>query len=230
MSKVNMWCVGGLLGLLVFAGCGTRGTSGGGGGGGGGGTPFGPLSFLNPADASIVTAPFEVSVSGPGIIRALFFLNSVVAADLFTPPFKVMVDPALLSKGSQGFRVVAIASTGAEQSTNFSVVVQRPRPPLADMLAAIAALPAGEWYEIPESNMRDVNLPSAQPRGDINAIYAGRAAAPSIRSGTTSSSGAAAAASTARISTPSIWTPSPGPVSRIRPPGRPAGTAMPSGS
>ncbi len=143
--------------LLSAAGCGTQGT--GGGGGGGGGTVFGPISFSNPTPDSTVDAPFELSASGSGIFRVFFFVNGALVHEDRDAPYTCQVDPAALPKGMNTYRISAQAAGGGEVFRDFSLTVVRPRPPLGDMLAAISALGPGEWYEIPESLMRDANWP-----------------------------------------------------------------------
>ncbi len=157
--------------FMLGAGCGTGGTGGGGGGGGGGGV-FGPIAFSSPATNSVVDTPFVLSASGSGIFRVLFFVNGLLALDLRSPPYTYAVDPALFPKGQASYSIVAQAVSGSEARRDVTLKIVRPRPPVADLLGAIGSLGAGEWYEIPESQMRDVNWPGAPgvARGDQSTI------------------------------------------------------------
>jgi len=157
--------------LVLGSSCGPQGAGGGGGGGGGGGA-FGPIAFSNPTPDSTVEAPFTLTAAGSGIFRVFFIVNGLLVLEDRSPPFTHEVDPALLPKGASTYTIVAQALSGSEIKSSFSLKVVRPRPPVADLLAAINGLAAGEWYEIPETQMRDVNwpVPFGGGRGDQSTI------------------------------------------------------------
>ncbi|MHC4548991.1 MAG: kelch repeat-containing protein [Planctomycetota bacterium] len=168
------------IGLLAFgAGCalGSEEGIGGIGGGGGGGDEqvFGPIVFQAPEEGADVGEPIMLSASGPGIARVFFavdFGQSVLDEE---PPFELELDPLQLDKGQHFVEIVAQHLFGREERTTVNFRVIRLRPPLAEILAAMNALQPGEWYEIPETQMRDVDWAEGDPekvglRGDQSSI------------------------------------------------------------
>jgi hypothetical protein len=171
-EKHRRWPVRLLLsGLLcLLGGCPIGPASRSGSSGGGGGTTFGPIQFQMPAPDSTVDAPFTVAASGPGILRVFFSVDTTLLLEDWTAPFEITIDPLTLSKGVHSVYVVAQAPSGEERVKSVRVRVVRPRPPLAELLANIAALGGGNWYEIPETPLTDVAWTGAEDRGSLTDI------------------------------------------------------------
>ena len=164
--------------VCLTAGCVAQEEGGlfGGGGNGGGNLGFGTVNFQLPDESEVITAPFTVSASADGIAFAVFHLDGVQVAVVTAPPFELEIDPLALTKGEHRIGVTVVHTTGDERAAAVNIVVIRPRPPLADILAAIDALGPGEWYEIPETPVRDVDWSAdhtGQGRGDISSIIGG---------------------------------------------------------
>jgi hypothetical protein len=168
-----------LTGLICLtAGCAAQEEGGGlfGGGGGGGNLGFGNVAFQLPEADEVITAPFSISAAADGIAFAVFHLDGTQVAVVSAPPFVLEVDPLALSKGEHRVGVRVIHTTGDERAASVTIMVVRPRPPLADIMAAIDGLGPGEWYEIPETPMRDVDWGAdhiGNRRGDIQSIIGG---------------------------------------------------------
>jgi hypothetical protein len=82
-----------------------------------------------------------------------------------------MLDPAPLSKGKHTVVVRALGSSGSVDKT-FTILVARPRPPIADILAAMRGLAGGEWYAIPETQVADIVYnPPGDFRGGSESIF-----------------------------------------------------------
>jgi len=164
--------------VCLSAGCAAQEEGGlfGGGGSGGGNLGFGTVAFQLPEEGEVITAPFTVSASADGIAFALFYLDGTQVAVAPAPPHVLEIDPLTLSKGEHRVGVTVVHVTGDERRASATIMVVRPRPPLADIMAAIDGLAPGEWYEIPETPMRDVDWARDQPphvRGDIQSIIGG---------------------------------------------------------
>jgi hypothetical protein len=98
-----------------------------------------------------------MSASGSGIVGVFFYVDDVRVYDTVVP-YEHAVDPLTLSKGTHQLRIeVQGVVTSVDKIATITVV--RVRPTVAEMSAAIAALQPGEWYEIPETSMRDIDLP-----------------------------------------------------------------------
>ena len=163
-TSIQTWLV--LAICTVLIGCVPAGT---GGGGGGGGTTFGPIEFQVPADDERVSEPLMLTASGPGISNVLFMIDLIVVANDAEAPYKYMLDPLQLSEGEHRIAIFAQHRSGAEEIIRITIDVFRPRIPLAEILANIDALQPGEWYEIPQSEMRRVDWAkdnSPQSRGN----------------------------------------------------------------
>jgi hypothetical protein len=156
------------LGGLAF-GC-AGGAGGDGGGGGGGGTSFNP-QFQLPADGAMVESAFQLEVSGSGVVRVFFKIDGNLLLEDVDAPFMVEIDPNDYDRRDYRLVITAQASSGAEAKQTITLNFNKPRKPAAEILAEIAALGAGEWYEIPESHLREVSWPwVGAERGDITGM------------------------------------------------------------
>jgi hypothetical protein len=149
---------------IALVGCTPRGAGGGGGGGGN----LKNISFQMPDDGSVVSAPFQMSATGTGILSVFFHVDSDYVHDT-APPYEYTIDPLTLTRGDHQLWIEVQGSVSTANKTAMIHVV-RIRPSVDEMSAAIAALQPGEWYEIPETHMRDVDLPFGDPHGDQGAI------------------------------------------------------------
>lgn len=159
-----------LLICLTLASCVPAGGSGGGGGGGGGPTPLGPIAFQIPDPGSEVSAPFTMSATGNGIESVFFHVDSNNVW-VKTPPWEFSVDPLTLSKGQHTLRI-EVQGDSSSVDKIVTITVVRPRPTVAEITAAIDALLPGQWYEILETQMRDVDLPVGHSHGAQDTIIA----------------------------------------------------------
>jgi len=146
-----------------------------GGGGGGGGDQFGPFEFLLPAEGAVVKEKFTVEVRGStGVSRVGIRAGSSDNVWINSPPYVLEVDPLLYKPGPLLIQIVVDSFSSKHEDKNVELMVERPRPPLADMLAAIQSLAPGEWHEIPWSQCCDVEwvAPSAaEYLGSTDAIF-----------------------------------------------------------
>ncbi|MHC4730698.1 MAG: hypothetical protein ACYS6Z_08925, partial [Planctomycetota bacterium] len=164
--------------VCLTVGCAAQGEDGlfGGGGDGDGNFGFGTVAFQLPEEDEVITAPFTIGASADGIAYAVFIVDKVEVAVVRAPPFALEIDPLALSKGEHRVGVAVLHPTGDERAAFVSIMVVRPRPPLADIQAAIDGLGPGEWYEIPETPMRDVDWAAdhhGQLRGNLQSIIGG---------------------------------------------------------
>jgi hypothetical protein len=156
------------LGVAGCAGGGDGGGDGGGGGGGGGGGSTFTPAFQLPTDGATLLSSFQIEVTGTGVVRVFFNIDGNVTEDV-AAPFMVEIDPTTFPKGTYRIVVTAQASNGTEEKRIINLNFDHPRTPASVILAAIAALGPGEWYEIPDSHLRDVAW-TATDRGDIGGI------------------------------------------------------------
>ena len=173
-----------LSGILIMTlvcltvGCAAQEEGGlfGGGGNNGGNLGFGNVAFQLPEENEVITAPFTISALADGIAFAVFHVDGTQVAVLTVPPFELEIDPLDLSKGGHRVGVTVIHTSGDEARSAVDIMVIRPRPPLADIMAAIDGLAPGEWYEIPETPVRDVDWGKdhiGHARGNISSIVGG---------------------------------------------------------
>jgi hypothetical protein len=158
-----------LVFFALLAGC-FPAAGAGGGGGGGNGDAFGPVSFQMPTDGVEVSDPFVMTASGLGVNVVFFSVDGVFVRQT-VPPFEFTVDPMMLPKGPHELQIEAKGSVHTEVK-EVTIMVVRVRPSVEEMSAAIDALLPGEWYEIPETNMRDVDLPFGHEFGQQESIIA----------------------------------------------------------
>ena len=155
----------------VLTGCAPAGSDG---GGGGGGITFGPIAFQVPADNDEIQAPVTLSASGPGISNVIFMIDLVPVANDGVAPYEYELDPLTLSEGEHGILIFAQHTSGDERVASLKIQVVRPRIPVSEILANIDALQPGEWYEIPQTEMRRVDWSkdnSPHSRGGQDGVF-----------------------------------------------------------
>jgi hypothetical protein len=141
-----------LISLALVFGC---AGGGGGGGTGGSGVTFSP-QFAMPGEGATLEDVFQLEVTGAGVVRVFFKVNGTLVLEDTVAPFALEIDPATYPEGAYKIVVTAQASNGREEKRTINVFFVQPDRDPAQILAAIAALGPGEWYEIPESHLRDV--------------------------------------------------------------------------
>jgi hypothetical protein len=129
------------------------------------------IVFSLPASGSTVTVPVWLQVAGGGLATVRFLADGVERFADTSAPFEWLLDPANFAEGRHAFEVSAEYDAGVETRT-FDLILRRmsisPMPP-GDIVAAIGALGAGEWFEIPATNVRAV-APSPLPEGDFRTL------------------------------------------------------------
>jgi len=130
-----------------------------------------PIGFVLPSDGATVSAPTVLLVLGDGIESAAFLVDSAVVSTDFAAPFEWTLDPQAYSNGAHEIRVEATRA-GATESRTVNLLLSSPvegTGPTGDVARDIAALRAGQWYEIPNSHLIDV-APNPLPDGSISGV------------------------------------------------------------
>lgn len=166
--------VGAVLAMLVAVpACGVYGTPAD-SSGGGGGSGFGPIQYQLPTNGQEVTGKFQVAVQGTGISRVIVTVGRADSVYMNSAPFVLEVDPLVFQIGPLPINVFVDSFGSQHEERDVEVIVKRPRPPLADMLASITQLRDAEWYEIPFTELRDIEwvAPSNEEfLGSVNGIF-----------------------------------------------------------
>jgi len=140
--------------------------------GGGGGSTFSP-EFMIPEDGATLHEEFTLEVAGKGVTRVYMRMEGTTIYDSIDPPFAVTIDGTTFPKGTYRITITAQASTGKEAKQTIFLKLGPVPVPLADILAAMDNLGPGEWYEIPDSHLRDVEwvpTTATEERGDVSGL------------------------------------------------------------
>lgn len=130
---------------------------------------FTGVVFLVPADGAVVTAPTALSVEGAAVTSVAFRLDGALALLDDDPPFAWILDPEAVAEGNHEVTVEASVPGGSRSKSIDVRTVRQDEPPPGDVLAAIQALEPGEWYEIPDTHLRDV-APVPEPAGSVRNV------------------------------------------------------------
>jgi Bacterial Ig domain len=135
---------------------------------------FTGVVFLTPTDGSVVTTPTALAVEGATVTSVDFRLDGTRMLLDTDAPFSWILDPDAVSEGDH--EIVIDAFVGAlSRSKSLDLRTVKPSgepPPPPDVLAAIQALKPGEWYEIPDTELRDVQPDPPLPGGTIGGLMA----------------------------------------------------------
>ncbi|HEX5135369.1 MAG TPA: Ig-like domain-containing protein [Planctomycetota bacterium] len=132
---------------------------------------FAGVVFLTPADGAVVTKPTSLAADGATITSVEFKLDGATMLLDTSAPFSWVLDPAAVADGSHDVSIEAFLGNGSRTHalTLRTVKPATDPPPPADVLTAIQNLKPGEWYEIPDTKLRDVAM-SPSPGGTISGI------------------------------------------------------------
>jgi hypothetical protein len=132
---------------------------------------FAGVVFLAPAEGSVVTAPEALAAEGATVTSVEFRLDGARMLLDTDAPFTWTLDPEAVAEGDHEIVIEAFLATGSRSRTiGLRTVKLGDEPPPPDgVLAAIAALKPGEWYEIADTHLRDVAA-SPSPGGTIASV------------------------------------------------------------
>lgn len=130
---------------------------------------FTGVVFLVPADGAVLDIPTSFAAEGAAVASVEFRLDGAVALVDAAAPFSWTLDPEAVAEGSHEVTVEAFFAGGSRSRTISVRTVKDDEPPPGDVLAAIQALEPGEWYEIPDTHLRDVAA-DPEPPGSVAAV------------------------------------------------------------
>ncbi len=116
------------------------------------------VAFSAPREGSVVAAPKDIRAAGGGIEAVRFRLDGVVRFEDTEAPFAWTLDPGAVFEGDHVLHVEALLA-GGRRVHGCAFRTERPRgerPSPEAILAAIRALKAGQWYEIPGTRLAAV--------------------------------------------------------------------------
>jgi len=132
---------------------------------------FAGVVFLTPADGAVVTKATSLTAEGPAITSVEFKLDGATTLLDTSAPFTWVLDPSAVADGNHDVSIEAFVG-GGSRSHALTLRTVKPvadPPPPPGVLAAIQGLKPGEWYEIPNSHLRDVAM-TPSPGGTISGI------------------------------------------------------------
>jgi len=124
------------------------------------------ITFDAPADGSTISSPTWLRASGSGVTSTQFYTDNVLRLDDTATPFEWSLDPAGVADGAHDIEIRALYVGGSESHFASVTTVRSGSSPMtpAQVVAAIAALRPGEWFEIPATKLRTV-APNPMPDG-----------------------------------------------------------------
>lgn len=132
----------------------------------------GDVVFLTPAEGAVVGTPTTLAVQGSGVVSVEFRIDGTRIRLDDQSPFAWVLNPAVVSEGDHQIVIEAFLAGDDSESKSLGLSTVKPLgepPPPAEVLAAIEGLEAGQWYEIPNTKLRDV-APDPLPAGSLNGV------------------------------------------------------------